>query len=185
MRHFQHRHPLDPARLFAAGLVALVVAVSASSASAGGWAVASLDALPNAAAGQSVDVGFTVLQHGQTPAVLDSDVGIELVLAEGTMQFFPAVADGVPGHYVATVTFPGTAGNYEWHARMGWFGSYELGTIDVAASTTSSAGSGSGSGGGSAWRDLRWITLAGSILLGGVAIVDLVVTRQRRRTAPA
>ena len=80
---FQHRHPLDPARLLVAGLLALVVAVSASSASAGGWAVASLDALPNASAGQSVDVGFTVLQHGQTPAVLDSDVGIELVSPTG------------------------------------------------------------------------------------------------------
>ena len=64
---------------------------------------------------------------------------------------------------------------------MGWFGSYELGTIDVAVSNSSTAGSGSGS----IWRDLRWVTLAGSILLGGVAIVDLVITRQRRRTVPA
>jgi len=181
MRTVQHRHPLVLARLIVATLVALVVGASASSAFAGGWAVASLDAIPDATAGRAVDVGFTVLQHGQTPAVLDSDVGIELILADGTMQFFPAVADGVPGHYVATVTFPGTAGNYQWNARMGWFGSYELGAIAVAAATTSSAESGDGS----IWPDLRWVTLAGSILLGGVALLDLVVTRHRRRTVPA
>jgi hypothetical protein len=181
MRTVQHRHPLVLERLIVAALVALVVGVPAASAVAGGWAVASLDAIPDATAGQSVDVGFTVLQHGQTPAVLDSDVGIELILADGTMQFFPAVADGVPGHYVATVTFPDTAGSYQWNARMGWFGSYELGAIDVAASTSSSAGG----GGGSIWPDLRWVTLAGTILLGGVALVDLVVTRRRRRPVPA
>jgi hypothetical protein len=181
MRTVQHRHPLVLARLVVAAVVALVVVASGSSAFAGGWAVASLDAIPDATAGQSVDVGFTVLQHGQTPAVLDSDVGIELILADGAMQFFPAVADGVPGHYVATVTFPDTAGSYQWSARMGWFGSYELGAIDVAATTTTSGGS----GGGSIWPDLRWATLAGSILLAGVALVDLVVTRRRRRTVPA
>jgi hypothetical protein len=181
MRHLQHRQPLDPVRLLLAGLLALVVALSASSVSAGGWAVASLDAVPQATAGRSVDVGFTVLQHGRTPAVLDSDVGIELVLADGTMQFFPAAADGAPGHYVATVTFPNGAGSYQWSARMGWFGSYELGAIDVAAPTDSAAAS----GGGSSWPDLRWVTLAGSILLAGVALVDFVVTRRRRRTVPA
>jgi hypothetical protein len=182
MRDLTHRHLLDPVRLLVAGMLVLVVAASASPASAGGWAIASLDTVPAATAGGSVDVGFTVLQHGKTPAVLDSDVGIELVLADATMQFFPAVADGVPGHYVATVTFPDVAGSYQWHARMGWFGSYELGAIDVAASATSDAGGGSGS---SIWPDLRWVALAASIALGGVAIGDAVITRRRRRTVAA
>ena len=182
MRHPQHRHPLDPARLLVAGLLTLVVAMSASSASAGGWAVASLDALPAATAGQSAEVGFMILQHGQTPAVLESGVGIELVLADGAMQFFPAVADGLPGHYVATVTFPDTAGRYQWTARMDWFGTYELGAIDVVAPTAAAAGSG---GGSSIWPDLRWVTLAASILLGGVALTDVLVSRHRRRTVPA
>ncbi len=181
-RQLTHRQLVDPLRLLVAGLLALIVAVSASSASAGGWAVASLDAMPNATAGDSVDVRFTVLQHGKTPAVLDSDVGIELVLADGTMQFFPAAADSVPGHYVATVTFPAEAGSYQWHARMGWFGSYELGAIDVAAPASSD---GATSGGGSIWPDLRWVTLAASIVLGGVAIADAAATRHRRRTLTA
>ena len=66
-------------------------------ASAGGWAVGSLDAVPAATAGQTSAVGFTVLQHGVTPADLSEDVGIEIVNADGTALFFPATNDGVPG----------------------------------------------------------------------------------------
>ena len=139
MRNLRHHHPFVLVRLVLASLLAIVVAASASPASAGGWAVTSLDELPAATAGESVDVGFTILQHGQTPAVLDSGVGLELVLADGTTQFFEAVADGVPGHYVATVTFPVDAGSYQWRAHMDWFGTYELGSINVAAATSSSA----------------------------------------------
>ena len=133
MRRLHHRHPFNTMRLLVAGLLPLLVAASASTASAGGWAVTSLDSIPEVTAGESADVGFTILQHGETPAVLESNVGIELVLADGTIQFFEAVSDGEPGHYVATVTFPASAGSYEWHARMDWFGTYELGAIEVAA----------------------------------------------------
>ena len=182
MRPVQHHHPLVLVRLIVAALLALVVGAAASPASAGGWAVTSLDELPAPTAGESVDVGFTILQHGQTPAVLESGVGLELVLADGTTQFFVAVADGVPGHYVATVTFPVDAGSYLWRAHMDWFGTYELGSIDVAAATSSAADSG---GGGSVWPDLRWVTLAASLVLGAIAIADVVVSRHRRRTATA
>jgi len=180
MRQLKHPDPLPLVRLIVAGLLALVVGATASSASAGGWAVASLDEVPAATAGESVDVGFTILQHGQTPAVVESGVGIELVLADGTTQFFEAVPDGVPGHYVAAVTFPAQTGRYQWIAHMDWFGTYDLGAIEVAASPSA----GSGAGGGSIWLDLRWVTLTVSIVLAGVAIVDLLITRLRQ-TAPA
>ena len=181
MRHIR-RSLLDPVRLVITALLAVLIVASATqTASAGGWAVASLDAVPAPAAGESTDVGFTVLQHGETP-VLDADVGIELVLADGSTQFFAAVADGVPGHYVATVTFPETPGSYEWNARMGWFGSHELGSVEVAAPTASTDGSASS---GSIWPDVRWLVLAASIVLGVIAVVDTVVTRRRRRTVPA
>ena len=112
MRHLRHCHQFLLVRLLVAGLIALVVGASASPASAGGWAVTTLDEIPAATAGESVDVGFTILQHGQTPAVLESGVGIELVLADGTSELFPAVADGVPptvaGGRVATCGRPPT-----------------------------------------------------------------------------
>ena len=97
-------------------------------------------------------------------------------------ELFPAVADGVPGHYVATVTFPADAGTYRWRAHMDWFGVYELGSISVASATPPLIES---SGGSSIWPDLRWVTLAASVVLGGVAVVDVLVTRRRRRSAPA
>jgi uncharacterized protein (DUF58 family) len=180
MRRLQQGRPFNAMRLLVAGLLALLVAASATTASAGGWAVTSLDSIPEVTAGESADVGFTILQHGETPAVLESNVGIELVLADGTIQFFEAVSDGEPGHYVATVSFP-TAGSYEWHARMDWFGTYELGAIEVAAPQSAA----DSSAGGSVWPDLRWATLVGSIALAGVAISDFVIARSRRRTAPA
>jgi hypothetical protein len=183
MRHLRHHHPFTVIRLVIAGLLTLVVAASASSAHAGGWAVATLDEIPAATAGESLDVGFMILQHGRTPAVLESGVGIELVLADGSTQLFEAVADGVPGHYVATVTFPAEAGSYRWIAHMDWFGTYELGSITVAAPTSPPAIS--SDGGSSIWPDLRWVTLAASLVLGGVAIADVLVTRRRRRTAAA
>ena len=95
-------------------------------------------------------------------------------------QFFPAVADGVPGHYVATVTFPVDAGSYQWRAHMGWFGSYELGSIDVAAATTAAAGRRAADRSGPICVGSP---SPASIVLGGVALVDLVVARRRRRTA--
>lgn len=174
----QHRNLIRAVRIAVACVLGgAVIAVSAP-ASAGGWAVASLDTVPAATAGDSVDVGFTVLQHGQTPAVLDADVGIELVLDNGAIEFFPAIADGAPGHYVATVAFP-ESGSYEWNVRMGWFGTYELGALDVVAAPETAT---STSLGGSSWPDLRWVTLAASASLAAVAIVDVLVTRARRRT---
>src|SRR5262245_18546826 len=166
MRNLRHHHPFVLVRLLVAGLLALVVAGAASTASAGGWAVTSLDALTAPTAGESANVGFTILQHGETPAVLESGVGLELVLPAGATESFPAVAEGAPGHYVATVTFPSSAGSYQWRAHMDWFGTYELGSDDVAAPSAPSAGSGGGSS--SVWPDLRWIVLTGAILLGGV-----------------
>jgi hypothetical protein len=137
---------------------------------AGGWAVASLDSVPAAAPGASTEVSFTILQHGVSPAVLDEGVGVEIRDHDGDIAFFPAVGDGTPGHYVATVTFPETAGTYEWQVRMGWFGPHELGRLDVRAPEAGSH---------TAWSTLRWLTLGGSLLLAAVAVADLAVSRRR------
>src|SRR4051812_18205592 len=50
-------------------LVAALAALVPAVASAGGWAVPSLDPLPSVRAGAPVDVGFVLLQHGRTPVV--------------------------------------------------------------------------------------------------------------------
>jgi hypothetical protein len=171
-------HAARRTRVVVAALVAVIAALGAdSSASAGGWAVSSLDELPVAVAGEPVDVGFTVLQHGVSPVDLTEDVGIEVTAADGTTSYFPATAEGSVGHYVATVTFPAD-GQYSWRARQGWFAPHELGTMSVGgeggASTT----------GGAAWASgARPVLLASCLVLALAAIVDTVAGRRRRTTA--
>ena len=149
-----------------------VMAGTASDASAGGWAVASIDAVPTPRAGTTEMVGFTILQHGVTPVDLladpavdpDTAVGIELADADGSIEFFPAVPDGGDGHYVAEVVFD-DAGDHEWSIRMGWFGSQALGTVTVTGAGSSSDGS--------SWPTVRIaLTVLAAILVAG-AMVDL------------
>lgn len=94
--------------------VFLVVLLMPTGALAGGWAVITLDELPQAPiAGQPLLVGFTVLQHGQTP-MTDLDPTITLRNpANGDSIVVNAQPDGEPGHYTAELLFPG-AGNWNW-----------------------------------------------------------------------
>lgn len=154
----------------------LTVAVCAlgfgSAASAGGWAISTLDALPVPIAGEPIDVGFTIRQHGVTPVDLTENVGITITLAGGTAHYFPAAGDGTIGHYVARVEFP-SEGRYQWSIRQGWFAEQDLGQIDVGAPTIIvNKGSSSGS--------LRYIALGGAMLFGLVALTDVVMARRRR-----
>ena len=159
-------------------LLALGILVGDSSiASAGGWAVGSLDAVPVAMAGERATVGFTILQHGVTPVDLLGDpaneVGIEIGRADGSAEFFPAVGEGTVGRYVATVEFP-AAGTYVWSIRMGWFGPQPLGTLEVRVASGRPD---------SVWPTARLATLALTIGLAALAIADFLVTRRRARLA--
>lgn len=168
-------------RLAAASVLLLVAACgivvgSASVASAGGWAVASIDAVPTPRAGATEVVGFTILQHGVTPVDLLADpgneVGIELVDADGSVAFFPAVSAGAVGHYLANIVFD-DAGDHEWSIRMGWFGSQALGTVTVTGTGASSDGS--------PWSAVRVaLSVLAATLVAG-ALVDLWSSRRRAR----
>ena len=146
-----------------------------SSASAGGWAVSTLDELPVPRAGETVDVGFTIRQHGVTPVAVDG-VGIRTRSSAGVDSYFEAKADGSVGHYVATVTFP-TAGAYTWSVRQGWFADHDLGVIDVATASDAEAGR----DWSAAWR---YGLPAGAVTLAAIALFDAAAAR-RRRGVPA
>jgi len=87
---------------------------------AGGWAVVTLDDLPDAVvAGKPVTLTFTVRQHGHTP--LDNlRPSIEAVMAGGgeTLRA-DAVPAGGKGRYRSTLTLPDTG---EWRVTInsGW-----------------------------------------------------------------
>lgn len=143
-----------------------------SSVSAGGWAVSTLDEVPVPIAGEPIDVGFTIRQHGITPVDMTEDVGITITLVGGTAQYFPAAGDGTVGHYVARVEFP-SVGQYQWSIRQGWFAEQDLGQIAVGEAAKV-VGSDSSSG------SLRYIALGGATLFGLVAVGDVVMARRRR-----
>jgi hypothetical protein len=161
-----------------AGLV-----VSGSAASAGGWAVSSVDELPSTRAGSEVEIGFTIRQHGVTPVNVDGEVGVEITSPSGESRFFAADPRGTPGHYVARVVFP-REGNFRWALRQGWFGEQDLGTIDVAGSVS---GSDPTPRGRYRWpAATRFALPVLAVLLASVVVADAAVSsRQRRMRAAA
>lgn len=116
--------------------LALLVLPGPAPAGAGGWAVTSLDPMATPVAGEPMEVGFTVLQHGwrpvdgTAPGTQDGDFGFVVTAPDGRVTEFAARPDGIPGHFVGEVTFP-TAGTYTWTVRAGYFAPLDLGELDV------------------------------------------------------
>ncbi len=80
---------------------------------AGGWAVITLDELPDGVvAGEPYTIGFIVRQHGVTP-MKGLDPTITATFDKGTEFVVRAEPEGEPGHYVATLTFP-KEGEWRW-----------------------------------------------------------------------
>lgn len=154
-------------------LLAIVCAMGiGSAASAGGWAISTLDEFPVPIAGEPIDVGFTIRAHGVNPVDMTENVGITVTSVGGAAHYFPAAGDGTVGHYVAQVEFP-SVGRYRWSIRQGWFGDQDLGQIDAGAPTrVVTTGSSPGS--------LRYIALGGAMLFGLVTLTDVVMARRRR-----
>jgi hypothetical protein len=168
------------------GLVMVASASPAGAAPVGGWAISSLDPMSVPVAGEEVEVGFTIRQHGATPVNPDDGggeaVAVAIWSASGDRALFPARQEGPTGHYVADVTFP-DVGRARWEIHQGWFGAQDLGAIDVAAPGTGGTAQGSAAAGG----HHRWplaaraaaVALAGAA--AGVAVADVWHARRRRR----
>lgn len=140
---------------------------------AGGWSIVVLDsedALVGVnsplAADTPVMIGFTVLQHGQTPM---NDLAPRIIAtnqATGAIEQVVATAEGGPGHYVATLRLP-EAGVWSW--QIDAFGPIAtMAPLTVAAPAPAPAPA--------APALVPWLALL-IVLAGGLA---LVVTRRRR-----
>lgn len=114
------------------GTATLVVLI-ASAAWAGGWATTSLDTTPGELrAGETYEIGYTILQHGVHPVAVDhTEIRLRGPWKVGGVQVFEGVADGPKGHYVATVTIP-EAGEYRWEVTQGGFATHDLGRFTAA-----------------------------------------------------
>lgn len=167
-----------------------------ATAGAGGWAVTTLDPVPEMEPGATVDIGFVVRQHGVRPIDLTGTmggggVGIEIVDASGDVSTFAAVADGEVGHHTATVTVP-AAGTYEWRVLQGAFGPQDLGSLVVGDGATAAAAGGvAGPAAASGSTTSGWLTIARyglpvvALLAAAYALGGRVTLPGRRSAAPA
>ena len=109
-----------PNRLFRALAAALLVAgLTLTGASAGGWATITADKTnpPQPHAGVPFTFGFTVLQHGVTPAGWVHPTFVGTNVTSGARIEAKATSQGADGHFVATVRLP-SAGNWTWQVDM-------------------------------------------------------------------
>ncbi len=108
-------------KLALAGIALLALVVPMLAAFAGGWAVATLDTLPPyATAGQPLEVGFMIRQHGQTPWSYDNVKVVARREEDGNTFTADARPEGAEGHYAATLNFP-TSGTWRWEIETGLY----------------------------------------------------------------
>jgi len=106
-------------------MLKLVAALTAGLVAMGGWAVVTVQDLPEYfVAGQQYTIEFQVRQHGRT---LLSGLRPELVIAAPAARdiVIPAAARSAPGSYAVTFTAPAGAADVRLTIRSG-FGNNEL-----------------------------------------------------------
>jgi hypothetical protein len=105
----------------AAGVLGLLVPALASGAAlAGGWATITPDegsATVEPREGEPVVLGFTVLQHGETPAPWEHPTVIAVNATTGERLDVAATSTGPDGHFEATIAFP-EAGVWSWRVEL-------------------------------------------------------------------
>jgi hypothetical protein len=114
-----------------AATLALVLVLPLT-AHAGGWSTVSLDS-PQASysAGQETNIGFTMLQHGQTPLGGLTPIVRLQHPGSGESLTITAVESGPRGHYVAKVVFQ-RAGTWQWEVNA-FEGDHPMPPLEVAA----------------------------------------------------
>ena len=163
--------------LIAAAIVALPVAVLA-----GGWAVVTLDTLPDhIVADRSLTIGFTVLRHGQTPLTDLAPVVVLTSIGTGETLRYNAANDNVPGHYVVTMTFP-EEGQWAWTIHPQPYPAVAMPRLTILPPSVAAATLLERPDTGSLWR---WIALASGLsATGAFALAAGVGLRAVRMPAP-
>ena len=105
--------------LRAAAAAILLLTLGATAVLAGGWATIVPDdaATLEPRAGEDVEYGFTVLQHGVTPAGWEQPTMRLTNTITGETFDVPAERSGADGHFVARFTFP-SAGTWTYGVEL-------------------------------------------------------------------
>lgn len=114
-------------------LSALLFVAVVAVASAGGWAVVTLDAMPiNVVVDQPIKVGMMIRQHGKTPWIYDN-VRVRGYHSTGETFVVRANMEG-KGHYTADLNF-NKAGKWQWAVASGLMPEWQtMPDIEVANS---------------------------------------------------
>ena len=105
--------------LRAAAAATLLLTLGATAVLAGGWATIAADdaSPPEPRAGEDVEYGFTVLQHGETPAGFEDPTLRLTNTITGETFDVPAEPSGPAGHFVARFTFP-SGGSWSYAVQL-------------------------------------------------------------------
>jgi hypothetical protein len=118
-----HQRPKEAAMstriLRAAAAASLLLMLAATTVTAGGWATIVADDAtpPEPRAGEDVEYGFTVLQHGETPAGFEDPTLRLTNTVTGESFAVSAEPSGPAGHFVARFTFP-SAGSWSYGVEL-------------------------------------------------------------------
>lgn len=124
-------------RILALSVLCFGLLMWAVSASAGGWAVVHLDAMPSQIyAGSPVTLRFLVKQHDVTPINVDRAYLEATNRETGDTLKLDATQDGDIGHYMVDVTFP-SAGPWKWSITPQPFEATSFATLNVLSTATS------------------------------------------------
>ncbi|MFO7171244.1 MAG: hypothetical protein DIU80_024710 [Chloroflexota bacterium] len=173
-----------------AALVVFVTLALASPAQAGGWATVTLDEVPDAPrAGEALEIGFTIRQHGREPVDVHT-FGGEMPLLQarhtesGETVEFVARKEGPEGHYVVTAAFP-RAGDWAWEITAAPFAGTRFEPLTVVEAGAARTGAVEGL----AALPLRQaMALSGAALLviaAGLAVYSRLRAPGQRRLEPA
>lgn len=117
----------------------LLTTLGAVPALAGGWAVVTLDSVPQAVqTGQQLSLGFMVRQHGITPIDAVTPILTARNAATGETLRAEARKEGPLGHFVVDFTAP-VAGDWTWQIEPKPFGATTLGPLTVSPASAPSA----------------------------------------------
>jgi hypothetical protein len=104
-------------RILRAAVAATFLAIiGAASATAGGWATIVPDAGDPPVAGKESAIGFTVMQHGATPAGGVNPIVVASNSTTGERIEAKATDQGAEGHYIALLTLP-SGGYWTWRVE--------------------------------------------------------------------
>lgn len=128
-------------------------------ATAGGYATATMDPPPDEpVAGEPVQLGFTLMQHGVTPTNWGRAVFSVIDIDTSERTSYPATPSGAGGHWTVEVIFP-AVGNYRFEVTH----DLQIESVNLTETTLAVGAPGTGTTAATAAPSVGLAALAGAL----------------------